>query len=80
MSELIRYYTTKKPTHRWFKSGGRFIQITPEYKDGVGTWIFLYEFIEGSIRMGCCIVGFNLYDNMSKITEQEWLDALSKCQ
>lgn len=80
MSRLIKHFTTNKLPNRWFKKGERFIQVTPEYKQGDGTWIFLYEFIENGTRRGCCIVGFNLYDDMTEIAEQEWLNALSECQ
>lgn len=78
MSILIKFYKDRIP-HRWYRIGERLIQVTPSYLDGSKTRIYHYEYIENSERKGCFIVGFYLYDNMVRITHDEWEKAIVNC-
>lgn len=40
---------------------------------------FHYEYIENNYKRGYYIIGFNLYDDMIQITEDEWKNALKNC-
>ncbi len=78
MSVFIEHFNKKVP-HRWYKDGKKIFQLTPKSMFDKETRYFHCEYIENNYKKGCYIIGFNLYDDMIQITEDEWKNALKNC-
>lgn len=78
MSTFVKHFNKKIP-HRWYKEGKKIFQLTPEGMFDKESRYFHCEYIENNYKRGCYIIGFNLYDDMIQITEDEWKSALKNC-
>ena len=78
MSVFVKHFSKKVP-HRWYRHGRKVFRLTPESMFDKESRTFHYECIENNYKSGCYIIGFNLYDDMIPITEDEWRNAMENC-